>query len=290
MILPKMAANWPPGSLSIDKDNDTLSDFQEKTYGFHPGVKSDPTVLTLASNVNEKYAPYLLLRLNEYAGVSAFSDHSGFRNNGTCSGNACPASGHVGKYGNAPYFNGMTYIAADNVVETLNPTALSFGGWVKPEAGMPENGTLFAFNTASGENRNMLVFNKSTHQFYHGDGSVNTPSASAFNLDEWHHVIVVIDESDNGTLYVNGDTEATFTTSVRPTADGRFSLGQEWDGGTASNFFIGYIDEVLVFPAALTEAQVEDQMAGRYNIEDLTVRAGDALYYEATVKNELFCR
>ncbi len=275
--------------LTIDGDNDTLSDFQEKVYGLHPRVASDPNVLTLETEVTELKAPHLLLRLDETENVSAFSDQSGHHNNGECQTSHCPASGHRGKYLNAPYFDGSGYIAADGVAATLNGGAITFGGWAKPEAGMTENGALFAFNTASGGNRNMLLSNKTTRQFFHYDGA-SAISANAFALDEWHHVMVVIDENDNGVLYVNGTQEATFTSSVRPAADGKFSIGQEWDGSTATNFFKGYLDEVVVIPAALSQAEVQELAAGRYNPEDLTLRPNESLYYEATVENELYNR
>jgi hypothetical protein len=92
--------------LSIDADLDELTDFQEKTFGFHPSVPSDLHVLTLDSQVREENAPLLLLRLDETEHASVFRDDSGYANNGTCDGDACPTSGHYGKYGNAPQFDG----------------------------------------------------------------------------------------------------------------------------------------------------------------------------------------
>ena len=37
----------------MDADGDTLTDFQEKLYGFNPWVPNDPTVLTLDSQISE---------------------------------------------------------------------------------------------------------------------------------------------------------------------------------------------------------------------------------------------
>jgi len=87
--------------LSIDGDDDEFSDFQEKTYGFHPRVKSDPSILTLESDVSELDAPHLLLRLDETEGTTTFRDISGHDHNGVCE-TACPVAGHQGKYVNAP--------------------------------------------------------------------------------------------------------------------------------------------------------------------------------------------
>lgn len=48
---------------------------------------------------------------------------------------------------------------------------------------------------------------------------------------------------------------------MRPTAISRFSIGQEWDGDTASDFFAGQIDEVQLYNRALSSSEVR-QLAG----------------------------
>jgi subtilisin-like proprotein convertase family protein/type II secretory pathway pseudopilin PulG len=275
--------------LAIDSDDDSFSDFQEKTYGFHPRVKSDPSILTLESDVFEEQAPHLLLRLDETENATAFRDISGYDHNGNCENEFCPTAGHAGKYNNAPYFDGSQYIVADSAVQTLNGAAISFGGWAKPQAGMSENGIILSFHTAEYSNRLMVSFNPTSRQFIYYAGT-NHASASTFALDDWHHVMVVIDENDNGVLYVNGNSEATFTSTARPATDGRCSIGQEWDSDTASNFFKGFLDEIVIIPAAISNDGVLAIQAGRHNPEDLTVKPNDNLYYEAAVKNELFNR
>ena len=42
--------------LDPDGDGDMLTDFQEKTFGFNPGVKSDPTVLVFESELSKRVA------------------------------------------------------------------------------------------------------------------------------------------------------------------------------------------------------------------------------------------
>ncbi|MBN1668562.1 MAG: thrombospondin type 3 repeat-containing protein, partial [Anaerolineales bacterium] len=117
--------------LTIDGDLDSFTDFQEKTYGFHPGVVSDPNVLTLSSQVFELNNPTLILRLNGVADATSFSDDSGFLNNGLCSDAHCPASGHLGKYGNAPHFDGVDDTIAIDHADTLMPAnELTMMAWV----------------------------------------------------------------------------------------------------------------------------------------------------------------
>ena len=43
---------WPD-PLAVDADNDGLTDFQEKTYGYNPAATSNPNVLTLKSELRE---------------------------------------------------------------------------------------------------------------------------------------------------------------------------------------------------------------------------------------------
>jgi len=50
-----LLATWvTPNPLDADADGDALSDFQERTFGFHPRWPSDPSLLTFESLVREK--------------------------------------------------------------------------------------------------------------------------------------------------------------------------------------------------------------------------------------------
>jgi len=66
---------------------------------------------------------------------------------------------------------------------------------------------------------------------------------------------VVVVESGNGKMFVNGEEEDTWS-SVTNTSVNKFSIGQEWDPGGASDFFNGKIDEVAVWNVALDAADV----------------------------------
>ncbi|MCB0186249.1 MAG: hypothetical protein KDE31_18395, partial [Caldilineaceae bacterium] len=65
-----------------------------------------------------------------------------------------------------------------------------------------------------------------------------------------------INSTGEGVLYVDGYPEITFTTAVRPQATDQFSIGQEWDGGTPSEFFRGLIDEVAIFDRAVALTEI----------------------------------
>jgi hypothetical protein len=96
----------------------------------------------------------------------------------------------------------------------------------------------------------------STKKFYHYDS--DTESTNTFEPGQWHHIVVVVDSSGNGKLFVNGGQEGTWSNGTNSSVN-RFSIGQEWDGsGTAkaSDFFDGKIDEVAVWNVALSAADV----------------------------------
>lgn len=171
--------------------------------------------------------------------------------------------GKVGAY--AVSLDGVDdYILADGVSRVLGRTeAFSFGGWVYPESFGPEDGKILAFNTASGGNRNMILYNAALQRFGYYDDAVYTQlSHNTFMPGTWYHVVMTIDADDHAILYVDGLPELELTTSVRPASNGRFSIGQEWDGGNASNYFRGAVDSVSVYPRVLMPIEVRAMAEG----------------------------
>ena len=109
------------------------------------------------------------------------------------------------------------YVAADGVTSNLDSsTGLPFtvSAWAYPDT--TTKGAIFAFNKTGNtdENLNLLfyAYNGSTKKFYHLEGGNNswTVSTNTFDPGEWHHIVVVVDSSGNGKLYVNGGQEGTW--------------------------------------------------------------------------------
>jgi len=156
------------------------------------------------------------------------------------------------------------YVVADGVTSNLDSsTGLPFtvSAWAYPDT--TTKGAIFAFNKTgnNAENLNILYFAQdgSTQKFYHYDRGNNswTVSTNTFDPGEWHHIVVVVDSSGNGKLYVNGGEEGTWSNGTNTSAD-RFSIGQEYDGSgsTASDFFDGKIDEVAIWNVDLSTSDV----------------------------------
>ena len=154
------------------------------------------------------------------------------------------------------------YVAADGVTSNLDSsTGLPFtvSAWAYPDT--TTRGAIWAFNKTgnSTENLNLLFYGISSNSkkfTHHGVASKIGESTNTFEPGQWHHIVVVV-ESGNGKMFVNGGLEDEWPSGTNTSAD-RFSIGQEWDGDgdIASDYFNGKIDEVAVWNVALSAADV----------------------------------
>jgi len=155
------------------------------------------------------------------------------------------------------------YVAADNVTSYLDSsTGLPFtvSAWAYPDT--TNNEAIWAFNKTGNtdENLNLLFYGSggNTKKFYHhGPTSYVGESEHEFEPGRWHHIVVVVDSSGNGKMFVNGEEEDTWSSGTN-TSVNRFSIGQEYDdtGSDPSDYFDGKIDEVAVWNVALSAADV----------------------------------
>ncbi len=192
--------------------------------------------------------------------------------------------GKVGTY--ALSFDGVDdYLVADGVSRVLGDTrALSFGGWVLPLPHTGEDGEIAAFNTGDGGNRNMLLYDATQQKFGYYDDAVHTQlSQDTFAPGAWYYVMLTIDVDDRVVLYVDGMPQLELTTSVRPAPDGRFSIGQEWDGNTPTNFFKGALDNVRVDPRALMSTEIGMLAAGGWRPAQIVTTGPDTADWSYTV-------
>jgi predicted outer membrane repeat protein len=156
-----------------------------------------------------------------------------------------------------------TYLQADAVSSALADEAFTMEAWVRPTGTNDRAEGVLSLHDADGNARHVLFYehegtgSTSTGRFRYDDpDSGSIYSSDAFAAGQWHHVAVVVRDDDTGALYVNGTEEATFTTSTRPASDGRFTIGQAWNGDTANNFLGGSVDEVRLWSTARTEAEL----------------------------------
>ncbi|UCF07840.1 MAG: right-handed parallel beta-helix repeat-containing protein, partial [Thermoplasmata archaeon] len=181
-------------------------------------------------------------------------DSSPFLNHGTANGDVDTTIN--GAYDRAGRFDGVDdYISADDVCSELTGSELSFGGWIKPMSIIDSKP--ISFHSSVYANLNMIIYSDNRIMYYDMTTSyVN--STTSFPINEWYHVMVTIDGSNNGKLFVNGVLDSKFTTTVRPDTSGRFSIGQDWDSAVPTDFFFGIIDEVTLFNRSLSENEIAE--------------------------------
>ncbi|MDX2578047.1 LamG domain-containing protein [Streptomyces scabiei] len=159
-------------------------------------------------------------------------------------------SGAIGGY--AASFNGTAtaYIEQTSVAATPFDKTNTFEYWVKTTdtncnfIGFSGTPYWYSFINGSGQ-----------VNFTWGDGSaLSMTSPAAINNGAWHHVAAVID-SAGGThrLYVDGVSVRTVTTSpLTFSTTGNIQIGDS----RSANAPIGTIDEVAIYPTALSAGRI----------------------------------
>jgi len=149
--------------------------------------------------------------------------------------------------GGAVSFNGTTQnlTVPATFTNATSTTPFTWEVWVYPTAnyngGAIFTGTYapsvipFALGGFQGDNSTI------NFGYYSGSAWVGTNSGVTLTLNTWSHVAAVFSGTVL-TLYVNGSSIATLTTSWTTTAGtSPFLIGRRWDNSGTSRFFSGYI-------------------------------------------------
>jgi glucose/arabinose dehydrogenase len=213
-------------------------------------------------------APVAAYGFEEGSGTTA-RDSSGNGLTGTIVGAAWTSAG---KYGNALSFNGTS-----NYVDLGNPTKLRLTGsmtwsaWIYATGNPPDDGQIVAKSNNGGGAGGGWQFKTSPdtgpHTFGVGvsaDGAANAQrySRTVRALNTWYYVAGVYDApAKKLDIYVNGVLDDGVLRGTIPA--GQFDSNQNVNIGrrTGGFYFKGTIDEVRVYDAALSAAQVQADMA-----------------------------
>jgi hypothetical protein len=228
-------------------------------------------------------------RLNETSGTSA-TDSAG-SNPGTLVGGVTPAAGALSDGSGALLFNGTTgYVRVADSAALRQTGDLTIELWVNTPLTTRQTlitkGYLseFELTLEIGGRLNLYQGNGTTYQ------NVLSSSTAPLAANTWQHVVVTRTAATKTiSFYVNGVARGSSVYSVTPAV----STNSVFIGRTASGTqsLAGRLDEVAIYPVALTPAQV----AAHYNLGAVgdapTVVAlrlsgsdadGDALSYSAT--------
>ena len=199
----------------------------------------------------------------------------------------------------ASTFPGATGVPAVNTSLTTGPQTFSLEAWINTTS--TTGGKIIGFGNSrtadsSSYDRHIYMSNNGRITVGAYPGGVRTVSSvPGFNNGQWHHVVGTL-SSEGLALYVDGALigRDISTTSAQPYS-GYWRIGGDnlngWPNAGSSNKYKGTIDDVAVYPTALTPAQVVDHYikSGRefnrapvaaFGLEktglDISVDAGDS--------------
>lgn len=189
-------------------------------------------------------------------------DSSGNGYNGT----ATSVTYAAGRYGQAGVFNGsgsiIEYPLKNGFLNTRTTASVSL--WFKC-AGLSEAGILFTDYANTSMNIDVYIDTSGKIQGttrYSNNSLYATASTNSYDDNNWHHLVVVIDQSGNTRKhYVDGNLIYTGTlpsgawngAATQKITSGRLFAPQD---GLYYNNFVGSIDQVRIFNTAITAANV----------------------------------
>ena len=195
--------------------------------------------------------------------------------------------------GGTAYFDGIDkhyLVLVDSAKHAKIPSgaaSFSIALWVKPTSDCAGNGTFIYWGSNPGTAHlcNGFRFNNGTelhHYFWGADGSSSALPSGFKTGDEftgWHHVALTYDgTTKDRKFYIDGQDwgGAKVVDGINVTA-ANFMIGY----GIGSGFYKGYMDDVMIFDAALTAEQVKAISRGIADAPvsgaSLTAAAGTAL-------------
>ena len=217
--------------------------------------------------------PVVQLLLDEDVGATTFDDASGFGNEGTCVDNSyydCPTAGVEGQEGNGVYFDGNDdeiHVAID-----LSETDYAVSLWFKTTrgtAGLLEAADNRIYGGFPHHDRDVYVQNgRVCARIGLGNsegterGDIICTSDQGYNDGNWHHVVHTFGGAVGAQrLYVDGQLKRT---GERDRSDfsgqNKVRIGYTANIGSSSSdlYLNGVIDQVTVYPRALSEGEVRD--------------------------------
>lgn len=209
-------------------------------------------------------------RLNEPSGTSSIYDWAGGNDTTAGTGISRGAAGALLNSDNtASTFNGTANGTFASPTVSNGPDTFSTSAWFRTTS--TSGGKIIGFgNAASGNSgsydRHTYMQNDGRITFGVYPGGVRTvTSPKAYNDGQWHQVVSSMGP-DGMSLYIDGiKVGSRGDTTTGQSYTGYWRVGGDnlggWPGQPSSNFFAGDIDDVAVFPTALTPAKVEAQFA-----------------------------
>jgi len=247
--LPQAAATYKPSSLAVNTtyywrvdEFNGRETFKGDVWSF----KTRPAITITDPNLIGWW------KFDEGYGSTAL-DWSGHENHGTLEGKPQWIEGVMNGGLN---LSGGGYVAINDVVDDITSTNITLSAWVKTT--QANEGEVFAANDSGSDYA--LMFGVQDGNPYRWDGG-DQQYPPAINDGQWHMLTYVRDGSA-GYIYVDAVQRATYSTSFTWDIVTRWSIGQEWDDSSPSDFYVGMVDDVRIYNKALTQAEVVELTRG----------------------------
>lgn len=215
--------------------------------------------------------PHSFWRLDEETGNLA-KDQTIFKNDGNVLGNVTMGQSSAFDQGHSFGFGNPEAVVVGKNPQS-SPTVFSTEAWFKTSSS--NGGKIIGFgNAASGlsssYDRHVYMRDDGTLLFgtYTGGENIAVTEAS-YNDGQWHHVVATL-SNEGMKLYVDGGLQATNPQTGAEPYSGYWRVGGDrvW-GGASSAWFDGEIDEVAIYPRALSLAEVNEHYSiiGSTNVD-----------------------
>ncbi|MFG1610766.1 LamG domain-containing protein [Actinoplanes sp. NPDC049265] len=155
-----------------------------------------------------------------------------------------------------------------DATQLVNPTTFTVECWFRADVPGPAayDGTLINFagagtaDTATGDGGRRLILDTAGNVTFALDttaaGQVRTSGTSYLDA-RWHHVAATLDSGTGMRLYVDGVLAATKAYLAPPATSGYWRWGGDArTNGWTTDYFVGSLDEVAFYPAALSAQQI----------------------------------
>ena len=180
-------------------------------------------------------------------------------------------------------FDGTAAGTAGSTSTVASPDTFSAEAWFKTTT--TKGGKILGLGnsqagTSTSYDRHVYMDNAGRLRFGVYPGSIQTVgTAAAYNDGGWHHVVAEM-SSAGMVLWVDGIRQGTNPTTTGQPFNGYWRVGGDnvsaWTGRGASDYFAGQIDDVAIYPTALTVTQVRNHFTSSGRTVNLPAAPKDA--------------
>ncbi|MHC4323852.1 MAG: LamG-like jellyroll fold domain-containing protein [Planctomycetota bacterium] len=181
-------------------------------------------------------------------------DFSGYGNHAALGGSPEWVEGIVNS---ALHLGGSDYVVIDGVDDDITTTNITLNAWIKTS--QTSEGNIFACNDSASAHPLTFGINDG-NPFVHDTGT-DKQFPKAINDNQWH-MLTFVRNGSAGYVYVDAVRAGIYEPDFTLETITRWSIGQEWDGTTPSDFYAGMVDEVRIYNKALMSAEIAELLSG----------------------------